>query len=188
MEKVAQHKTFSMAELEAGVPEILAAPKDNGIIHMITLRPSTDERVILDEAEISVEDGVVGDNWKTRGSNSMPDKSSNPEAKITIMNSRVIDHITQDKSRWHLAGDQFYVDMDLSQENLQPGQQLQLGTAVLEVSALPHNGCAKFVSRFGKDAHKFVNNPFGSQNRLRGVNMKVIKGGIVKKGGVVKKI
>ena len=104
------------------------------------------------------------------------------------MNSRVIQHITHDKSLWHWAGDQFFVDMDLSLENLPPGQRVQMGTAVLEVSALPHTGCAKFVTRFGKEAHKFVNNTFGSQQRFRGVNMKVIQGGTVKVGDAVKKL
>lgn len=187
MEKVAP-TIYSMAELEEGLSHIMDAPKDNGRIDLITIRPNTDERVSPSEVAITEEEGVVGDNWATRGSSSMPDKSSNPEAKITLMNSRVIEQITKNRERWQWAGDQFYVDMDLSQENLPPGQQVQVGTAVLEVSALPHTGCAKFSTRFGKDAHKFVNNKVGSQNRFRGVNLKVVKGGTVQVGDVIKKL
>ncbi|MEM7334639.1 MAG: MOSC domain-containing protein [Chloroflexota bacterium] len=179
---------LDMTQLNEGIPVILESPKNNGRIDLITIRPATNERVLKDEVEISIENGVEGDNWKTRGSNSMPDKSSNPEAKITIMNSRVIKHITQSDSGWEWAGDQFFVEMDLSEENLPAGQQLQLGTAVLEVSAVPHTGCAKFVARFGKDAHKFVNNQYGRSQRFRGVNLKVIKGGTVKVGDTAQKI
>ena len=187
MDQVVEKK-LSMAELEAGLAEILNAPNDNGIISMIAVRPNQTERIVLEVAEITAKEGVVGDNWKSRGSKSMPDKSSNPAAQITLMNSRVIQNITRHKSRWQWAGDQLYADLNLSKENLEPGQQLLVGTAVLEVSALPHAGCAKFVARFGKDAHKFVNNPYGSKNRFRGVNLKVVQDGTVHVGDVVRKL
>lgn len=179
---------LSMEELEAGLTEITQAPKDGGVVRLIAIRPDFDQRELPDSVEVTVDDGVVGDNWKTRGSSSMPDKSANPEAKITLMNSRVIDLITQDQERWQWAGDQFYVDFDISEENLPPGTQVRVGTAVLETSALPHTGCAKFVARFGKDAHKFVNNEQGRELRLRGVNMRVVEGGTVRIGDVVEKL
>lgn len=178
----------SRAELEAGLPEILASPKDEGEVLLIAIRPDVDERELPQSVEITLEEGVVGDNWKVRGSSSMPDKSANPDAKITLMNSRTIDLITQDEDRWQWAGDQFYVDFDLSEENLPAGSRVRLGTAVLEASALPHLGCAKFVARFGKDAHKFVNSKDGRKLRLRGVNMRVVEGGVVEVGDSVEKI
>lgn len=179
---------LSMEELEANIDHILASPKDEGIIEMILIRPAVDQRQEVEEAVIDQVVGVVGDNWKTRGSKSTTDGSADPDAQVTIMNSRVIDLLAQEKSRWRLAGDQFYIDFDLSQENLPPGQQIQLGTAVLEVSPSPHQGCAKFSARFGKDAHKFVNNRRGSEHRLRGVNMKVVQPGTVRVGERVKKL
>lgn len=178
----------SRAELEAGLPNILASPKKEGEVLLITIRPDVDERELPERVEISIDDGVVGDNWKTRGSSSMPDRSANPDAKITLMNSRAIDLITQDESRWQWAGDQFYVDFDISEENLPVGTRVRLGTAVLETSALPHLGCAKFVARFGKDAHKFVNGKIGRSLRLRGVNMRVVEGGVVEVGDSVEKL
>ena len=104
------------------------------------------------------------------------------------MNARVTALVAQEKERWPLAGDQFYIDMDLGHENLPPGSRLAIGSAVLEVSALPHTGCLKFVSRFGAEAMKFVNSPLGKELCLRGINARIIQGGTVKVGQTARKI
>ncbi|MEO6590493.1 MAG: hypothetical protein ABIP06_14440 [Pyrinomonadaceae bacterium] len=116
------------------------------------------------------------------------DKKPHPEMQINIMNSRAISLIAQTKDRWQLAGDQLFVDMDLSEENLPPKSRLAIGSAVLEITEVPHNGCIKFTKRFGKDAVKFVNSKFGKQLHLRGLNAKVVKSGMIRTGDVVKKI
>lgn len=179
---------LSMAELEAGLDEIRRAPKDTGVLEMISRRPRTEEREIIDEGELDLVEGLVGDNWRSRGSSSMPDGSANPEAQLTIMNARAAALVAQSRDRWHLAGDQLYVDMDLSDENLPPGSRLAIGSAIVEVSALPHNGCKKFVARFGLDAMKFVNSPEGKALHLRGINTKVVQPGVIRVGDTVKKI
>jgi hypothetical protein len=61
------------------------------------------------------------------------------------------------------CGDQLFIDMDLSKENLPAGTKLSLGTAVIEATASPHTGCKKFVARFGLDAMIFVNSGLGSE-------------------------
>ena len=104
------------------------------------------------------------------------------------MNSRVTALVAQEKERWSLAGDQLYIDMDLSKENLPAGSRIQMGSAVLEVSPLPHTGCHKFVSRFGVDAMKFVNSEIGKELCLRGINAKVVQAGTIRVGHKVKKI
>lgn len=179
---------LSMTELEIGLDDIRDAPKDAGVVHLIVRRPETLGREILEAGQLDVDEGLVGDNWKARGSGQTADGSADPECQITIMNSRVTDLVAQDKDRWHLAGDQFYVEMDISKENLPAGTRLSIGEAVLEVSAKPHTGCGKFVERFGADAMKFVNSSIGRELCLRGINTWVIQPGRVAVGDVVRKL
>ena len=173
-------KQMTMEELEVGLQNIGESPKSEGIVELIVRRPETLGREILEIGELDVAEGLVGDNWKARGSKSTPDGLAHPEMQLTLMNSRVIQLISQDRDRWHLAGDQFFVDMDLSQENLPAGTQIAMGSAIVEVTPVPHTGCKKFIERFGVDAMKFVNSPLGKKHNLRGVNAKVIQSGSVR--------
>lgn len=179
---------LSRPELEAGMDHIRHSPKDRGILKMIVRRPRVDEREVVEEAELTLESGLAGDNWQTRGSRHSPDRSANREAQITIMNARIIELIAGSQERWPLAGDQLYVDMDLGVDNLPPGTQLTLGSAVLEVSAVPHTGCKKFSARFGVEAMKFVNSPEGKQLHLRGINTRVVQAGTIRTGDLVRKV
>lgn len=181
-------KHLTTQELEAALDHLREAPKDEGVLHLIVCRPDVEQRTILNEAELDPLKGLIGDNWSVRGSSKTPDGSAHPDMQINIMNSRVTALVAQDKDRWQLAGDQLYIDMDLSKENLPAGARIQVGSAVLEVSPLPHTGCHKFVSRFGMDAMKFVNSTVGKELCLRGINAKVVQGGVVKVGQVAKKI
>ncbi|MEZ4706616.1 MAG: hypothetical protein R3A44_05385 [Caldilineaceae bacterium] len=181
-------KHLDTTELEAGLDHIRSAPKDAGPLELIVRRPQTEERDLLSEGELDLVVGLVGDNWKARGSSSTPDGSANPEAQITIMGSRAAALVAQEDERWPLAGDQLFVDMDLSIANLPPGARLALGDAILEISAVPHTGCKKFVARFGADAMKFVNSPVGKELRLRGLNAKVVQPGTIRVGDVARKL
>ena len=181
-------KQLTMTELEEGMETIRQSPKDQGMLKMIVRRPSVDEREIVDECELDLAEGLAGDSWKDRGSSHTPDGSANINAQLTIMNARVIALLAQDEARWPLAGDQLYIDMDLSDDNIPPGTRLALGSAAIEVSAQPHTGCKKFSSRFGVDAIKFVNSPEGKQRHLRGINTRVIQAGTIRVGDVLKKI
>jgi len=175
-------------QLETGLDEILRSPKNEGALKLIVCRPETERREILSQAHIDSALGLVGDNWKTRGSKRTPDGSANPEAQVTIMNSRVIALVANEAERWQLAGDQLFVDLDLSIGNLPSGTRLALGSAVLEVSAYPHTGCSKFQSRFGDAAMKFVNSEQGQQLRLRGMNAKIVAPDSFKTGDVMRKV
>jgi hypothetical protein len=179
---------LSMTELEAGLDYLRQAPKDNGTLRMIVRRPREDEREMIDAGELSLSEGLVGDNWKTRGSKHTPDGSAHLYAQITVMNVRCIALLAQSEERWALAGDQLYVDFDLSEENIPPGTRLAIGSAVIEVSAEPHSGCKKFSSRFGVEAMKFVNSPEGKRLHLRGINAKVVQAGTIQVGDSVRKL
>ena len=127
-------KHLTIAELEAGLDEIRQSPKDCGLLAMIVRRPKTNAREVLAQGELHLVEGLVGDSWHTRGSSRTSDGSSHPEMQLNVMNSRVIALVAQDKERWPLAGDQLFIDLDLSVENLPAGTQLALGSAVIEVT------------------------------------------------------
>ncbi len=180
----AAHK--SLGELQAGLETIRRSPRGEGKIELIMSRPAPGERAFHDAAELSLESGLIGDNWKLRGSAKTPDKAAHPEMQITFINLRAIDLIAGAPGRRALAGDQFCVDLDLSIEHLPPGNRLALGSAVIEITEPPHLGCVKFAGRFGNDALKFVHTPEGRALRLRGAHAKVVKAGAVKRGELVR--
>jgi hypothetical protein len=186
MEATITHLT--MEELEAGVDHIRQSPKDEGLLAFIVRRPAIDAREILAEAQLDKIDGLVGDTWKMRSSRRTVDGSPHPEMQINIMNVRAVALVAQEKERWQLAGDQLFLDMDLSKANLPVGQRLSIGSAIVEVTEIPHTGCQKFIARFGLDAMKFVNSEVGKELCLRGINAKVVQEGTVRVGDVAKKI
>jgi hypothetical protein len=179
---------LSMEELEAGLDHIRLSPKDEGVVELIVRRPNVDGREVLELAEFSTTDGMIGDSWNIRRSSRTPDGSPNPEMQINIMNARAVALVAQERERWQLAGDQLFIDMDLSKANLPTGSRISIGTAVLEVTAPPHTGCHKFVARFGVDAMKFVNSEIGRELCLRGINAKVVQAGTVRIGEIVRKM
>mgnify|MGYP003575581486 CR=1 FL=1 len=175
-------------ELEAALDHLRAAPKDNGVVELMVRRPQVDQREVIEVAELDPVKGLIGDSWCYRPSSKTSDGSPHPEMQINIMNSRVTALVAQEKDRWPLAGDQLYIDINLGTENLPGGTQLAIGTAILVVSPLPHTGCHKFVARFGVEAMKFVNSTIGRELCLRGINARIIKGGVIRVGETARKI
>lgn len=179
---------LTRAELEAGLDAVRLAPRDNGALEMIVRRPNIGERELLEIGELDVVHGLIGDTWKTRHNRHAADGMPDPETQVTIMGSRAAALVARDKTRWSLAGDQLFLDMDLALENLPARTRIELGTAVLEVTEPPHTGCGKFVERFGVEAMKFVNSPTGRALCLRGINAKVVRNGVVRVGDRARKI
>ncbi|MEZ4266538.1 MAG: MOSC domain-containing protein [Myxococcota bacterium] len=177
----------SAAELSAGLAEIAASPRDRGLVRMIVRRPQVETRETLTDAELSVTEGLVGDSWRERVLQKSPSGVADPETQLTLMNARAAQLVAQAEQRWPLAGDQLYVDLDLSGENLPTGTRLSVGGALLEITAKPHTGCKKFVERFGMDAMLFVNSPEGRRLNLRGIYARVLQAGRVRVGDRVEK-
>jgi hypothetical protein len=181
-------KHLTMAELEAGLPQVKAAPKDEGVLKLIVRRPTVEIREVLECAELDLKEGLVGDSWQFRKSTRTADGTPHPDMQLNLMSARAVALVAQTDDRWALAGDQLYVDLDLSQQNVPPGTRLLMGSAVIEVTDQPHTGCRKFVERFGLDAMKFVNSIVGRQLNLRGINARVVQPGRVCRGDVVRRL
>jgi hypothetical protein len=164
-----------------GLEFILDSPSDNGTLELIVRRPDVDERESLATGQLDTEQGLVGDNWIARD-------HDDKEMQLNIMNSRVASLVADDPDRRELAGDQLYLDMDLSYDNLPPGTRLSIGDAVIEVTEPPHTGCKKFAARFGVDAMVFVNSGMGRKRNFRGICARVIKSGDVKVGDIATKL
>lgn len=174
--------------LETGLEIIRNSPQDNGTLEMIVVRPAKNQRSTLQECELSLKRGVEGDHWANGCWKSLPDGSPDPDVQVTIMNSRCLKLISASSSQWPLAGDNLIVDMDLSVQNLQPGQKLSIGSAILEITSVPHTGCNNFKERFGIDSLKFISSKIGKELRLRGIYARIIRDGHIKVGDRLKKI
>jgi hypothetical protein len=178
----------TLSSLEAGLDAIRRSPKDGGVLQMIVRRPGVDAREVLETATLDVAEGLSGDSWSRRGSSRSRAGESYPDMQLNIMNARTVALVAGSRDRWALAGDQLYIDLDLSAENLPLGTRLSIGSAIIEVTAVPHTGCGKFAARFGVDAVKFVNSSIGRRLNLRGINAKVVQSGAIGVGDVVRKV
>jgi len=175
-----QHR--SMATIEAGLDAVQASPRRVGTLHLVVRRPAVDSREVLAEAQLDTAVGLVGDTWGQRPSSRTPDNSPHPDMQLNVINSRFVELIAgSDQQDWALAGDQLYLDLDLSVDALPAGSRLAIGAeAVIEVTDQPHTGCAKFAARFGRDAHKLVWSEEGKRLRLRGLNARVVTPGTIR--------
>jgi MOSC domain-containing protein YiiM len=175
-------------ELLAGLPHIIAAPKDAGTLEGIVVRPDHGQRVEPASVAVSAAGGLEGDHWARGCWRTTEDGQPHPDVQICIMSARCIGLIAVERSNWAAAGDNLFIDMDLTPENLPPGQRLALGSAVLEITAEPHNGCKSFVERYGREACAFVNSREGKRYRLRGIYARVVQDGVIAVGDKVVKL
>lgn len=185
MDGILFDKHLSLSEIEAGMHHVLASPTNNGVLELIVRRPKVNAREIVKTAELDVVNGLIGDNWLMRGSSRTDNGLGHPEMQLNVMNSRVAELVAGGRERMYLAGDQLFIDLDLSDDNLPPGTRLAIGSALIEVTEIPHMGCKKFVERFGIEAMKFVNSELGRKHSLRGINAKVVVAGTITKGDKV---
>jgi hypothetical protein len=174
------------AQLESHLDHLRTAPVDAGTLALVVRRPSHGARELLEDGLLDEADGLVGDNWLARATSRAVAEGRHLDAMVTVMSSRMAALLADTDEERALAGDQLYVDLDLSHDHLPAGARFAIGDeAVLEVSAKPHAGCKKFLARFGPDAVAFVNSEEGMRLRLRGLNARVVRGGHVRPGDAV---
>jgi hypothetical protein len=178
--------TATTADLESALDHLRAAPADAGTLTLVVRRPQRLEREVLSEAVIDADEGLVGDSWLSRATSRAVAEGRHLDAMITVMGSRMVALLADTDEERAMAGDQLYVDLDLSHTNLPAGTRLALGSALIEVTDQPHTGCAKFTQRFGLPAHRFVTSPEGRELRLRGMNTRVVGPGRVQVGDRVR--
>ena len=178
----------SLADLKDMLPDILAAPKDEGTLDVIVMRPQHGQRVLPDSTEVSLADGVPGDHWVRGTGYELEDGTGDPDAQICMMMSKCIQAIAGDKANWPPAGDNLFIDMDLTPANMPPGTSFAIGSAEFVVTETPHNGCQSFIDRYGRDACLFVNTGDGKVHRLRGIYARVVRDGIISVGDKVRKL
>ncbi|WP_341716373.1 MOSC domain-containing protein [Micromonospora sp. FIMYZ51] len=190
MENSSTVRHRSMDEIMEGLPLVRRSPPGIGTLELAVRRPAVDAREVLSRAELDPATGLLGDSWSQRPSNRTSDRSPHPDMQLNVINSRFIELIAgPDRDAWALAGDQLYVDLDLSVDALPAGTRLAIGErAVIEVTEQPHNGCAKFAARFGRDAHKIVWTEEGQRLRLRGLNARVLVGATIEVGDTIRQL
>lgn len=177
------------AELSDRLTFLRDAPADTGTLSLVVARPGHGDRDLLAEGLLDETDGLVGDNWRSRATSRSVAAGRHLDAQVTVMSARMVALLADDDEGRSMAGDQLYVDLDLSHENLPIGTRVAIGeSAVVEVTAKPHHGCKKFLRRFGDDAVAFVNSTEGRALRLRGLNARVVTGGVVRPGDAVRKV
>lgn len=181
---VAHHRGAD--DLAAGLESVRSSPRDEARVELLVVRPAVGDRETPAEVIVDLERGLLGDTWQERGSRRTADGSADPEAQVTVMNSHVALLVAMTRERMPLAGDQVYVDLDLSVDNLPTGTVLDFGEAALEVTAAPHTGCAKFAARFGTEALRLTATADGRALRLRGINTRVLRDGVIRVGDSVR--
>ncbi len=179
------------AQLTEGLDHVRAAPTDAGVVRLVVRRPTAGEREILDEGQLDLAHGVVGDDWLPRARSRAIADGRHLASQVNVMSARMVALLADSAEEQAYAGDQLYLDLDISVANLPTGSRLEFGEPgaggpVLEVSAKPHSGCAKFVARYGEDAASFVNNETGKALRLRGFNARIVEPGPVRPGDAVR--
>lgn len=172
----------TMAECEAALDSILAAPTQSATIDQLCFRDGYGLRRFPETLELTVEQGIIGERWTKKPWLTLPDGAPDPRIQVSILSKRVMDLCWRDRTGTVHPGDPFVVDMNLGAENLPVGTCLRAGAAVLEVSDYFNTACAKWRDRYGDDSLRWINKRENREYRLRGILCKIVQDGTVKRG------
>lgn len=170
----------NLAELQAALPEVMAAPKDHGIIHSLCLRPEPNQRQMVGQITLTVDQGIPGERWLTAPWLTLADGTPDPRIQVSVLSTRVMDLVWRNRQTSPHPGDPIVADMDLSQANLPVGSRLQVGTAVIEVSDAFNDGCVKWKTRYGTAAKDWITLPDNRALRIRGILCRVVQNGVLR--------
>jgi len=180
-------KQATIAELQAALPDVLAAPKDNAPIEQLCLRPDFGERNFVDEMHLTREFGIPGERWNYAPWLKLENGKADPRIQVSILGTRVLDLVWRDRVNTPHPGDSFMADMDFSEANMPAGTLLNIGSAALRVTDKFNDACVKWKVRYGKDAKDWIVLPENIRHRLRGALCEVVRDGWVKTGDLIQK-
>jgi hypothetical protein len=179
---------ITAAELEAALPSVLAAPGGAGLVRLLCTRPQPNARAFPEVLTLSRGKGATGDYHPARPWLRLPDGSPDPRIEVSIMPWRVLDLVWRERDRVAHPGDNIAVDMTLAEADLPAGTRLAAGTAILRVSDVPNDGCAKWKVRYGKAAHDWITTPDHLRLRLRGLYAAIEQDGEVRIGDTLRRL
>lgn len=172
-------------ELMAALPGVLSAPKTGSAVEHLCFRPGFSERRFVRELTLTRARGIPGERWETAPWLKLPDGTGHPGIQVSILPRRVLDLVWRDREGTVHPGDTFVCDLDTSFANLPEGQLLAVGTAVLRVSEVFNEGCAKWKVRYGSEAYDWVRRPDHRDYRLRGILCSIEQDGVIRLGDAV---
>jgi hypothetical protein len=186
--KHAPGNPISAAELDAALPSVLDAPRDAGIVRLLCTRPKPNARNFPEVLTLTRSAGVTDDYHQAQPWLTLADGRPDPRIEVSIMPWRVLDLCWRERDRVAHPGDNIAVDMILAEADLPPGTRLAVGTAILRVSDVPNDGCAKWKVRCGRDAYKWITTPEHLKLRLRGLYAQIEQDGEVRIGDTLRRI
>ena len=173
------HSQVTRAELEAGLPHILAAPKTDAPIACLCLRPARGARQFPKQLTLTRAQGIPGERWLTEPWLRLPDGAPHPGIQVSILPTRTLDLVWRDRAGTPHPGDPIIADLDCTEANLPTGTLIQAGTAILRVSEVWNDGCVKWKARYGADAYDWLRDPATKPLRLRGILCSIAQDGVV---------
>jgi hypothetical protein len=173
-------------ELTAALPEVLNAPKTGSAVEMLCLRPGYGQRNFVKSLTVTRDRGIPGERWETSPWLKLENGQGHPGVQVSILPRRVLDLVWRDREGTPHPGDTFVCDLDTSEANLPEGQLLSVGTAVLRVSEVWNDGCAKWKVRYGEAAYDWIGEPAHRHFRLRGVLCSIVGDGVIRLGDPVR--
>lgn len=172
-------------ELMAALPAVLSAPKSGSAVEQLCFRPGYGERRFVEELTLTRDRGIPDERWGTAPWLKLPDGGGHPGIQVSILPRRVLDLVWRDREGTVHPGDTFVSDLDMTEANLPEGQLLSVGTAVLRVSEVFNDSCAKWKVRYGAPAYDWVRRPEHRAYRLRGVLCSIETDGVIRLGDAV---
>jgi hypothetical protein len=146
-------------ELDAALPSVLAAPRDAGIVRMLCTRPKPNTRSFPEVLTLTRSKGVSDDYHQWQPWLELPDGSPDPR-----------------------------IEVSLADTDLPVGTRLSVGTAILRVSDVPNDGCAKWRVRCGRPAYNWIIKPDHLKLRLRGLYALIEQDGEVRLGDTLRRL
>jgi hypothetical protein len=150
--------------------QLPAAPLDAGKVDLMVARGDQGERILHRHA-ILTSGGMPGDRWSSSS-------KYGPEFQLATTRTDFA-RVVANGQPLELHGDNLFLTLDLSTRNLPTGSLLRVGEALLRVTPQAHNGCKKWVQRFGLACMKFNLEPEYQEHHLRGIYLQVVEPGRV---------